>query len=70
VVGFADLVFSPGRDGARFSAAYRTWLGLTAHGTSPSRATRLLWLNPSDNQGERFNRANVQAGHTWEECEA
>ena len=40
VVGFADLVFSPGSDGARFSAAYRTWLGLTAHGTSPSRPTR------------------------------
>jgi len=32
--------------------------------------TRMLWLNPSDNQGERFNLANVQAGRTWEECEA
>ena len=31
--------------------------------------TRILWLNPSDNQGERFNLANVQAGRTWEECE-
>ena len=27
--------------------------------------TRMLWLNPSHNQGERFNLANVQAGHTW-----
>jgi hypothetical protein len=31
--------------------------------------TRMLWLNPSDNQGERFNLANIQAGRTWEECE-
>jgi hypothetical protein len=31
--------------------------------------TRMLWLNPSDNQGERFNLANVEAGRTWEECE-
>ena len=31
--------------------------------------TRMLWLNPSDNQGARFNLANVQAGRTWEECE-
>ena len=29
---------------------------------------RILWLNPSDNQGERFNLAHVQAGRTWEEC--
>lgn len=29
----------------------------------------MLWLNPSDNQGERFNLANVEAGRTWEECE-
>jgi hypothetical protein len=31
--------------------------------------TRMLWLNPSDNQGARFNLANVEAGRTWEECE-
>ena len=31
--------------------------------------TRMLWLNPSDNQGARFSLANVEAGHTWEECE-
>jgi hypothetical protein len=30
----------------------------------------MLWLNPSDHQGERFNLANVKAGRTWEECEA
>jgi tetratricopeptide (TPR) repeat protein len=30
---------------------------------------RMLWLNPSDNQGARFNLANVEAGHSWEECE-
>jgi hypothetical protein len=31
--------------------------------------TRMLWINPSDNQGERFKLANVQAGRTWEQCE-
>jgi hypothetical protein len=28
---------------------------------------RMLWLNPSDNQGARFNLAAVEAGKTWEE---
>jgi hypothetical protein len=27
---------------------------------------RMLWLNPSDNQGARFNLAAVEAGHSWE----
>jgi hypothetical protein len=31
--------------------------------------TRMLWLNPSDNQGARFNLADVQAGRSWEECQ-
>lgn len=31
--------------------------------------TRMLWLNPADNQGERFNLAGVTAGRTWDECE-
>lgn len=30
---------------------------------------RMLWLNASDNQGERFNLAAVRAGKTWEESE-
>lgn len=30
---------------------------------------RMLWLNPSDNQGARFNLAAVEAGKTWEEME-
>lgn len=30
---------------------------------------RMLWLNPPDNQGERFNLAAVRAGKTWEESE-
>lgn len=30
---------------------------------------RMLWLNPSDNQGARFNLAAVEAGKTWEELE-
>jgi len=29
----------------------------------------LLWRNPSDNQGVRFNLAAVEAGKTWEELE-
>jgi hypothetical protein len=40
VVGFADVVFSPGSDGARLSAAHRTWLGLAPHDVSPGRPTR------------------------------
>ena len=31
---------------------------------------RMLWLNPSDNQGARFNLAAIEAGKTWEESEA
>jgi tetratricopeptide (TPR) repeat protein len=30
---------------------------------------KMLWLNPSDNQGARFNLAAVEAGRTWEEAE-
>jgi hypothetical protein len=30
---------------------------------------RMLWLNPSDNQGARFNLAAVEDGRTWEEME-
>jgi hypothetical protein len=29
----------------------------------------MLWLNPSDNKGERFNLAAVEAEKTWEEME-
>jgi len=28
---------------------------------------RILWLNPSDNQGARFNLAAIQAGHEWQD---
>jgi hypothetical protein len=31
--------------------------------------TKMLWLNPSDNQGARFNLAAVEAGKTWAEME-
>jgi hypothetical protein len=31
--------------------------------------TKMLWLNPRDNQGARFNLAAVDAGKTWEEME-
>lgn len=31
--------------------------------------TKMLWLNPSDNQGARFNLAAAEAGKTWEEME-
>jgi hypothetical protein len=30
---------------------------------------RLLWLNPADNQGVRFNVASVRARRTWKESE-
>ncbi|HEY3352159.1 MAG TPA: cytoplasmic protein [Polyangia bacterium] len=39
-VGFAEVVFSPGTDGARFSAAYRTWLGLAPHDAGPRSPAR------------------------------
>jgi hypothetical protein len=29
----------------------------------------MLWLNPTDNQGARFNLAAIEAGKTWEELE-
>jgi len=28
----------------------------------------MLWLNPTDNQGARFNRESLLAGEPWEEC--
>ena len=28
---------------------------------------RMLWLNPSDNQGERFNLHWIRTGRAWEE---
>jgi len=28
---------------------------------------RMLWLNPSDNQGERFNLHWIREGRPWEE---
>ena len=30
---------------------------------------RMLWLNPTDNQGARFSLAAIEAGKTWEELE-
>ncbi len=30
---------------------------------------KMLWLNPTDNQGARFNLAALEAGKTWEEAE-
>ena len=29
--------------------------------------SRMLWMNPADNQGARFNLANVRAGMSWED---
>jgi hypothetical protein len=40
VVGLGDVVFSPGSEGARFSAAYRLWLGLSPHDVRPGSPTR------------------------------
>ena len=30
---------------------------------------RLLWLNPMDNQGARFNLADTAEGRSWDESE-
>ena len=30
---------------------------------------KMLWLNPSDNQGARFNLGDVEAGKAWNELE-
>jgi tetratricopeptide (TPR) repeat protein len=30
---------------------------------------RILWLNPTDNQGVRFLIEDVRAGRTWEESQ-
>ena len=29
--------------------------------------TRMLWMNPSDNQGARFNLSEVRASTPWED---
>ena len=39
-------------------------LGKTAEATAVFE--RLLWLNPSDNQGARFNRHWIREGRAWE----
>ena len=31
--------------------------------------SRMLWMNPSDNQGARFNLFEVRARTAWEDCE-
>lgn len=50
-------------------------LGLCAWRLGDARAaealfTKMLWLNPGDNQGARFNLAAIEAGKTWEEMGA
>lgn len=35
--------------------------------TAEALFKKMLWLNPSDNQGARFNLAAIEAGKTWEE---
>lgn len=37
--------------------------------TAKAVFTKMLWLNPSDNQGARFNLAAIEAGKTWQEME-
>ncbi len=39
------------------------------HRAAAAAFERLLWLNPSDNQGARFNLAAVKAGKTWQELQ-
>lgn len=42
-------------------------LGKTREATAAFR--KMLWLNPGDNQGARFNLAALEAGKTWEQME-
>ncbi len=37
--------------------------------TAKTVFAKMLWLNPNDNQGARFNLAALAAGHTWEEMQ-
>ena len=37
--------------------------------TAKAIFTKMQWLNPSDNQGARFNLVAVEAGKTWDEME-
>lgn len=39
------------------------------HRSAAAVFKKLLWLNPGDNQGARFNLGDVEAGKTWEETE-
>jgi len=38
-------------------------------GEAAAAFRKMLWLNPGDNQGARFDLAAVEAGKTWEEEE-
>jgi len=46
-----------------------SWWRLGARDQAEVIFRRMLWLNPSDNQGARFNLAAVEAGKTWDEME-
>ena len=43
------------------------WWRLDRFDEASSVFERLLWLNPADNPGVRFNLAQVQAGNQWED---
>ena len=50
-------------------AALCWWrLGKTREAAAAFR--KMLWLNPSDNQGARFELPPVEAGQTWEQMES
>jgi tetratricopeptide (TPR) repeat protein len=40
------------------------------HRSAAAVFDKMLWLNPGDHQGARFNLAAIEAGKTWEEMEA
>lgn len=46
-----------------------SWWRLGERDQAAAIFRRILWLNPSDNQGARFNLAAVEAGKAWEEME-
>jgi hypothetical protein len=45
------------------------WWRLEQRREAAAVFSKMLWLNPSDNQGVRFNLAAIEAGRTWEEME-
>ena len=71
--GFRDSCLGDGSTTAPIFAASMAmglclWR-LKQHDEAIAIFEHMLWLNPMDNQGARFNRNGLLAGQTWEECQ-